>query len=86
MLILLGVLSQRLGRVMHAAPYYIGFYVAATLMGMACIIRLIRLMEGTDLPDNATATFIYHALVASGITIGLGAGWRYWSWLLAERD
>lgn len=86
MLIVLGILSHRLGRVMHAAPYYIGFYVAAALVGAGVVIRIIRLTEDASIPDNATMTLIYHALIASGITLGVIIAWRYWSWLLAERD
>jgi hypothetical protein len=86
LLVIFGKLSYRLGRVMHASPYYIGFYVAASMISAAVVIRVIWLFEYNGTADDTVWTFIYYALFASGVTVGLVIAWRYWSWLLAERD
>lgn len=88
-LFVMGVLSRRLGRVTHARPYYLGFFVAAALVAAASMVRLLTLQTMTTVHDTqqvADWTLIYNGLLASGITLGLLVGWYYWSWLLAERD
>jgi hypothetical protein len=82
-LAVLGLLSRRLGGVTHAKPYYRGFYVAAFLVAVSVPLRLMALSSGQ--PDSALH-FLYNALIATGVTIGVVVAWRYWSWLLAERD
>ncbi len=86
MLLVFGVLSRRLGRVTHAAPYYLGFLVGAALVASALVVRIMYAAHGTIPPENIVWTFTYHLLFSSGVTLGLIAAWRYWSWLLAERD
>lgn len=83
-LLLLGILSQRLGRVTHARPYYLGLFLAAALAAGAVIVRALRL---TDAREPLTDwSLIYHALLSAAVTLGLLVAWYYWSWLLAERD
>lgn len=78
MLIVLGLLSRKLGRVTHARPYYGAFYLAAGLICGAVIVRLFT-------PPLESWMFLYNALLAFGVTLGVLTAWRYWSWLLAER-
>lgn len=86
MLLVLGQLSRKLGVVTHAKPYYVGFYLSAGLVWLSVIVRVVRLMDETLLSDTAQWGVIYNGLFASGVTIGLIVAWRYWSWLLAERN
>lgn len=89
-LIILGVLSQRLGRVTNAPAYYLGFYLGGCMVGCGMLGRLIHIND----PDSVTSTLqdsgmwvmVYNGFPAIGITLGLILAWRYWSWLLAERD
>ncbi|MCU0499565.1 MAG: hypothetical protein MUF87_19620 [Anaerolineae bacterium] len=78
-LIILGLLSRKLGRVTHARPYYGAFFVASALIGAAILVRWLT--EPLEL-----WMFVYNGLLALGVTLGVLAAWRYWSWLLAERD
>jgi type III secretory pathway component EscT len=83
MLMVLGLLSRRLGRATHARPYYFGFFVAGALVAAAALVRAASLIA----PDEpADWTVLYNGLLALGITLGLLFTWYYWSWLLAERD
>lgn len=88
LLFTLGTLSRRLGRVTHAKPYYLGFYGAAVLMACASVVKLtaLQLAQTTDLYQNNEWSILYYACFAAGVTLGLIVAWRYWSWLLAERD
>lgn len=89
-LIALGILSRRLGAATHAAPYYLGFYVAALLVAVSLVARTANLILG--FADDAAAAhdpgwaLLFAGLPALGMTLGLVMAWRYWSWLLAERD
>jgi hypothetical protein len=47
MLVILGLLSRRLGRVTRTAPFYRGLYVAAALMSISALARLVNLGRGT---------------------------------------
>ncbi len=89
-LIALGILSRRLGATTRAAPYYLGFFIAAALMVISLIARLANLIFGLAsdalLSRDLTWTLLYAGLPAFGVTLGLVMAWRYWSWLLAERD
>jgi len=86
-LVLLALLSRRLGRVTHAPPYYIGLLVAAGLLLLAAGIRLVNNLRGVD-ASAASGWWVaaYTGLPALAITTALVFAWRYWSWLLAERD
>lgn len=89
-LLILGILSQRLGRVTNAPAYFLGFYLGACMVGCGWLARLIHVND----PDSITATLqdnvmwvmVYNGFPSVGITLGLILAWRYWSWLLAERD
>lgn len=100
-LLVMGILSQRLGRAIHARPYYFGFYLAAGCIALAVGVRIVNLGSADMVvpPENTIETFteltqpmvqewtvLYNGLLALGVTIGLVVAWFYWSWLLAERD
>jgi hypothetical protein len=88
MLATLGTLSRRLGRVTHARPYYLGFHAAALLALAALAVHVLDLSQPMPVePERAFPwATLYNALLAASVTLGLAVGWRYWSWLLAERD
>lgn len=83
-LVLLGLLSQRLGRVTRSGSYYVGLFVAATLVGIGAVMRIVALWR--DLDDNMLWTLLFNGAPATGVTLGVIICWRYWSWLLAERS
>lgn len=81
MLVVIGLLSQRLGAVTRMPPYYRWCYVAAGLVGLSTLGRLVSIGyvdEGLTLLNNL--------LFALGVTLGLVVAWRYWSWLFGERQ
>ncbi len=88
--VILGLLSRRLGRVTRTAPYYYGLYLAAALMAISTVARLVNLGRGsaaaTALRGELGGVIIYTGLPALSVTIGVFVVWRYWSWLLAERE
>lgn len=89
-LVVLAALSRRLGHATGAAPYYVGFYVAAGLVGVGAVVRLWHIDAEVatlrNLHDNSLWVLLYNGAPAVGITLALIIAWRYWSWLLAERD
>lgn len=88
-LVVLGVLSRRIGRVTRTRAYYIGLYVAAGLVAVGPLARLVNFMGWLvpleNLQHNILWLLLYNGLPCVGITIGVVVAWRYWSWLLAER-
>ncbi|MBZ0288283.1 MAG: hypothetical protein K8I30_11770, partial [Anaerolineae bacterium] len=85
----MALLSKRLGSVMRTPRYYMLFYIAAGLMAVSALARLLNIGRGTDIVGNLgqdpVSVLLYVGLPAIAITLGLVAAWRYWSWLLAER-
>ena len=88
-LVIIGLLSQRLGRVTRANAYYIGFYVAAFLVVIGVGVRIVnfsgRIVPIEQLDEHVLWVLLYTGAPAIGITLGVIIAWRYWSWLLAER-
>jgi len=85
-LVVLGLLSRRLGQVTRAPRYYIGFWLSAALLLVSLIYRLFNLLQShIPLPDDPGAVILYIGLPFA-LTISLIIAWRYWSWLLAERS
>ncbi|MBC8097985.1 MAG: hypothetical protein H7Y11_00955 [Armatimonadetes bacterium] len=84
-LVVLGLLSRRLGVVTHARPYYVGFFGAALLILISVIVRFSYVFAQYSMMGS-TWRVVYNGLFASGVTIGVITAWRYWSWLLAERS
>lgn len=89
-LIVMGLLSRRLGQVTHARSYYTLFFVAACLVGVGIVARVVHFTSELalieDLNNNIEWVLLYNGAPAVGVTLGLVGAWRYWSWLLAERD
>jgi hypothetical protein len=86
-LFILGLLSRRLGRVTQARPYYAGFFAASLLVAGSALVRLqILRMPPPDAQEIHTVLALYNGLFSTGVTLGVIIAWRYWSWLLAERD
>ncbi len=83
MLLVLALLSRRMGRVTGVTPYYIGLLVAAALVAAGLAARALGVAPA---PDDAAALLLYVGLPALGLTLALVVAWRYWSWLLAERN
>ena len=90
LLIVMGLLSKRLGSVTRTAPFYFGFFVAALLFGIHLLLQIASPSQDITLPveaDIELAYFLsYVGLPALALTIAVLAAWRYWSWLLAERS
>jgi hypothetical protein len=87
-LVVMARLSQRLGAVTHARPYYRAYYAAALLVGLAKIIHILNIQPPLAASPNVTilGMVLHDGFQALGLTIGLIVTWYYWSWLLAERD
>ena len=93
LLIILGLLSGRLGAVLNMPPKHRWFYLGAGLVAVAWLayVALVGLAADPRLAatlDSATAQTLllafYHLPLAVGLTIGLVIAWRYWSWLLRQ--
>ena len=82
MLLVLALLSRRMGRVTRVAPYYAGFFAAAALVAAGLAARALGVGA---VADDTGALLLHTGLPALGVTLGLLTAWRYWSWLLAER-
>ncbi len=80
-LVVVGLLSQRLGAVTRTPPYYRWCYVAAILVGLSTLERLVSVGY-----EDILLTLLGNLLLALGVTLGLIVGWRYWSWLFGERQ
>lgn len=93
MLFILGLLSKRLGEVTHTRPYYRWLYGAAALTCIAAFFEFLYILstfsEGSDtslLYNKAFYVVTYVIPLAISLTIGAIVSWRYWSWLVIERD
>jgi hypothetical protein len=91
--LILARLSEKLGDVTRMPPYYRWFWVGIGFLGIALISQLLRISVSltgqTSYPlliDPLFYLVTYHLPLAIGITIGLTVAWRYWSWLLTERN
>lgn len=86
LMIALGLLSRRFGEATNAKPHYIGLFVGAFLVGVGVVVRIFYGNNLSDLTDGIIGLLLYYVSPAIGLTVGLGVTWRYWSWLIAERD
>ncbi|MCC6617154.1 MAG: hypothetical protein IT320_27015 [Anaerolineae bacterium] len=92
-LLVVGLLSKRMNSMSVIAdgkPLYRWYYVAAALAFLSAAARIAGLLSG-DVTIESDRTeivwvLLYHGLPALAVTIGVVGAWRYWSWLLAERD
>jgi hypothetical protein len=86
-LVVLGLISRRLGEQGNAKSYYLGFFCGAALMLTSVAAQFLDLLlhfQHTD--SDALWVILENGLPALAITLGVIFAWRYWSWLLAERD
>ena len=92
-LYVLAKLSERFGTVIKMRPRYRYYYIGLSLVFIGWIAQLLVMVVGL-MPTSAqfwlnSSWFLllaYYLPVALGVTIGLVITWRYWSWLVAERN
>lgn len=77
-LLVIALLSQRLGAITKQIRAYRWLFVAIGVM-TAAIITQLRVFDPVD-------NEIYPLLMACGLTIAVGTVWYYWGWLLSERE
>ena len=68
-MIVMALLSKRLGSVTQTPRYYLGFYVAAGLMAISILVRLLNIGRGDDIADtlgqDPVSVLLYVGLPAS---------------------
>lgn len=90
---ILAKLSERFGSVIKMRPQYRYYYVALVLLLIGWIAQLL-VMAADLMPANVQTwllsswfvLLVYYVPVTIGVTIGLVITWRYWSWLVMERN
>ena len=80
-LAVMGLLSQRLGAVTKMPSHYRWFYIAAGMLGVSVVVRLLA-VGGV----GETLALVYAGSLVLGGVIGVLTAWRYWSWLFGERN
>lgn len=90
-LIVLGRLSGRLGAASGVEAHHRLFYLGSVLIALG--LGIVSALQGLVPADWLASTrqevawvLIIDGLPALGITLGVLAAWRYWSWVLAERS
>lgn len=86
---ILGRLSERLGSVERMPPIYRYYYVAVIFLVIALITQVLAAQVITSASYSPTDTILllgHHLPLAIGATIGLVVTWRYWSWLVIDRE
>ena len=87
LLIVVGLLSKRLGEQTSSRPYYLGFYTAAVLLLISAAAGFLDVLDPRIFSlDETIRVLLEDGLPALAVSLGVYAAWRYWSWLLAERD
>ena len=92
-LLVLAPFGRKLGAVTKMKPYYRGYYIAASLVSVALVIRIVRASvfwaPHDSIPSLLNSSLfyliLYHLPLALGLVLGLLITWYYWSWLLKER-
>ena len=90
---ILAKLSERFGSVIKMRPQYRYYYLALIFLFIGWIAQLLVLASDLT-PANVqswlnSAWFLllaYYLPLTIGVSIGLVITWRYWSWLVAERN
>jgi|SRR5579859_3928128 len=77
-LLVIALLSQRLGTITKQMRSYRWLFVAIGLATVSVLTR-VWLQGPVDAP-------IYTLLMAVALTIGAGVAWMYWGWLFHERQ
>lgn len=90
---ILAKLSERFGSVIKMAPLYRYYYLVILFLAIGCITQLFVARATLTIEHSqvwfTTPWFLflaYHLPLALGLTIGLVIAWRYWSWLITERN
>jgi len=90
---ILANLSRRYGQVIRLPPYYRGFYVAMSFIGLSFISHLtqdsviIAPEEAPSLLSNDWFyLFTYYLPLATAVALAIGVAWRYWGWILREQE
>ena len=90
---ILARLSEKLGAVTRMPPYYRWFWVGVGFLGIALVSEFLQIsvsLKGQTNHQllNSPLFYLvtYQLPMAVGVTIGLAVTWRYWSWLLTERN
>ena len=78
-LVIMGLLSQRLGAVTTRPPLYRWFYVSAGLVGLSILMELLVILNA-----DPELTPVYEVPMVVGLMIAVIISWRYWGWLLSE--
>ena len=92
-LLVLAPFGRKLGAVTKMKAYYKGYYLAASLVSVALVIRIVRASvfwaPRDSIPSLLNSSlfylFLYHLPLALGLCLGVLITWYYWSWLLKER-
>lgn len=82
-LVVIALLSQRLGSVTKRPPLYRWFFVSIGFIVVTVVARFANLNDPAG-QDNATA-LIGDLALAGGLSLSVVIAWRYWGWLLNER-
>ncbi len=90
---ILAKLSERFGSVIKMAPLYRYYYLAILFLAIGSIAHLF-VVRATLTVEQSQVWYVapwflflaYHLPLAIGVTIGLVIAWRYWSWLITERN
>lgn len=90
---ILAKLSEKFGSVIKMAPIYRYYYLAILFLAIGLVTQLF-VVRATLTVQNSEVWFAapwflflaYHLPLAIGLTIGLVIAWRYWSWLITERN
>ncbi len=86
-LVVMGLISRRLGQQTNAKPHYLGFFAAALLVAISIAAQLLNLLlHLAPAGRDPFWVLLEDGLPAIAMTMGVIFAWRYWSWLLAERD
>jgi hypothetical protein len=81
MLVVLGLLSQRLGAVTKFPPLYRGLYLGAVLVGVSALFKVLYMVS-----DNETFILFYDVAFVFGLLLSVIIAGRYWGWLLNENQ
>jgi hypothetical protein len=83
-LIVLALLSQRLGAVTKRPPLYRWLFVSVLLVGISVMARLVGLGASETPGRGSIVVMLDDIALAIGLTLAVIIAWRYWSWLLSE--
>ncbi len=90
---ILAKLSRRFGSVLKMNAVYKWYYVAEGLGIVALLAHLwqasalVSMQHSPSIVFTPAFTLIFHHLpLALAVTIGMVVTWKYWHWLIIEKD